>query len=89
MIGEIKDADWMTYDTIQYLFFFFMIIMYFIGNRQCHGHEPAIREIDNASEVDYTRTWKEAFCDNRDTFTINVGVAFLCLVSGRLMYTRT
>ena len=81
MFDNIREIEWFSIDTIHYTCFIMMMVMFFVGNKQCGSWvRPVLQgELENMS-------LRDQFCESKDKITLNVGVCFLCLVAGRAYY---
>jgi len=78
-------------ETLYYAVFCALLLGFIIGGKVCADHEAEASpedELRRASGLTPERSFREAYCDHKDWYTLNAGGVFLVFAAVRKMYNN-
>ena len=87
---NLKDND-VRLETFGYFMFIALIAVFFLGTRICNKYDDMkkeLKEVEMPDDYNPDSSLKAQFCENRNSLSLNMGVAFLVFTVGKAYYNR-
>lgn len=91
LIDSLKDLNWWSLDTLQYIYFAFLIVFFLFTNRACSGVKVKPEDtipFEGETAPRSNRTIFEEVCHYRDYYLLNLGVGFLVFIACKTFLYR-